>query len=179
MTQITVTEALSEINLIKKKVTAKQEKIQGMLTRVEHLADPFASDGGSPQVIKNEYQALYDLQRRLMKIRAAISSANLENTITIGLATYTIHDWLIWKREVRAGHIGFVSAVNRLIKTHLDQQSRQPQVYKDEAGAVQLVKTSINIDYPTWLKYEAEMTEMTEKLDGQLSLKNATILVEV
>lgn len=179
MAQITITEALSEINLIKKKIQAKQTKIQGMLTQVEHLPDPWAQLGGASAVIKAEYQAIMDLQERLKSIRAGISQANLENTIHLGVRSLSIHDWLIWKREIYKPHEQFIKSVNSAVKSYIDQASKSPQVYKDDAGNVQLVKTKVNIEYPDWQRYEQELMEINEKLDGQLSLKNATIFIEI
>jgi hypothetical protein len=179
MAQITITEALSEINLIKKKIQAKQSKIQGMLTQVEHLPDPWAQLGGAQIVIKQEYQSICDLQYRLQLLRTGISAVNLQNEITIGQFIKTIHNWLIWKREIYKSHEQFIRVVNSAVKSYIDQASKSPQVYKDDTGNVQLVKTKVNIEYPEWQRYEQELMEINEKLDGQLSLKNATILIEV
>lgn len=179
MAQLTITEALSEINLIKKKIQAKQTKILGMLTQVEHLPDPWAQLGGASQVIREEYQAICDLHTRLQNIRAGISKANLENSLKVGFKTRTIHDWLIWKREIYKEFQSFIVNVNKNVKIYIDQASKAPQVYKDDAGNVQLVKTKINIEYPHWQAFEQELMEVNEQLDGQLSLKNATITIEV
>jgi hypothetical protein len=178
MEQLTITEALSEVNLIKKKIIAKQDKIKQNLIRYDHLPDPFKNDGGIEQVIISESQGIMDLSRRLEKIRAGISKANLGNAIKIGNEAKTIHDWLIWKREIASGQISFLGHCNSAVRTHLDQSGKQPQVYKDPEGQTHLVKTTPNINYPEWLKYQAELTETLEKLDGQLSLKNATIAIE-
>lgn len=179
---ITITEALSEINLIKKKIQAKQKKVKEMLIRTEHVPDPFEKEGGSKVVIEREMQAIHDLQTRLIHIRSQISQANLKHPITLTEGNLTmlqsIHDWLIWKREVVKDHVDFLHAVNHAVKTHIDLTSKQPQVYKDEAGNIQLVKTSTNISYPDYLAAESYMSGILEKLDGQLSLKNATILID-
>jgi hypothetical protein len=50
--QTTITEALSEINLIKKKIEKKQQDVIGNLVRWEHLKDPFESVGGASSVFE-------------------------------------------------------------------------------------------------------------------------------
>lgn len=179
MEKITITEALSEVNLIKKKIIAKQSKIKEGLFRVEHLPDPFISEGGSASMIGRETQGIQDLNQRLARIRATISLANLTNNISISGDLRTIHDWLIWKREIAKDQIAFVSSVHKNVKTHMDQSGKTPQVYKDTNDAVQIVKYVYNLDYAQWLKHDEILNEKLEQLDGQLSLKNATILVEI
>lgn len=179
MEKITITEALSEVNLIKKKITAKQAKITGSLTRFENQKDPYESDGGSTKMITSESQALNDLGRRLIKIRAEISRVNLENEITLGEETKSIHDWLVWKRELATASINFVKTVYTAVKNNMDSISRQPQVFKDDTGTTHLAKLISNIDYAEWIKLDEKLNEKLDILDGKLSLKNATILINV
>lgn len=179
---ITITEALSEINLVKKKLATKQSHIKEMLIRADHMQDVFEKEGGSKAVIEREMQSIRDLQLRLIHIRSQISKANLSTIITLTEGNLTmiqsIHDWLIWKREVVKEQVAFLHHVNQTVKGHLDAAGKQPQVYKDEAGAIHLVKSIINIHYPDWLTHQANIQAILEKLDGQLSLKNATVLVD-
>lgn len=100
MEKITITEALSEINLIKKKTIKKQEIVTQNLARAKHMPDPYVNEGGSFEFNKRELQAIKDLNLRMTKIRGAISRANLENKITISGETRSINDWLTWKREI-------------------------------------------------------------------------------
>lgn len=44
---------------------------------------------------------------------------------------------------------------------------------------MKVVKWLYHIDYSEWIKLYERGNETLEKLDGQLSLKNATILVEI
>jgi len=179
MEKITITEALSEINLIKKKVITKQSKIECALIRAEHLPDPFLTEGGSEEMIKREYQGLRDLNRRLQTIRAKISLANLSNEITVEDETRSIHDWLIWKREISADQIKFTHRVHTAIAGHMKTAGTQPQVFKDAEDKVKLVQYKVNIDYAEWLQRHTVLSEKLEKLDGKLSLKNATIVLEI
>jgi hypothetical protein len=180
---ITITEALSEINLIKKKLVSKRGVVSQMLIRAEHIPDTYEKEGGSRAYIDREVQSINDLCLRLISIRAGINRANLKETITISenghAISQSIHDWLIWKREIINDDLNFYKTVTHAVKMHLDSVSKQPQVYKDDAGNIHLVKSMINIDYPAWQAAHARASAILEKLDGQLSLKNATILIDV
>jgi hypothetical protein len=179
---ITITEALSEINLIKKKLQSKHQKVKDMLIRAEHVPDAFEKEGGSKEVIAREVQSANDLAMRLVHIRSGISRANLGTTITLTennlSVTQSIHDWLIWKREIVKDHLAFLNNVNNTVKLHTDSISKQPQVYKDNDGNVHLVKSIVNVHYPDWLALQANISAILEKLDGQLSLKNATVTID-
>lgn len=179
MEKMTITEALSEVNLIKKKIEKKISLVTGNLMRATHLKDPFESQGGSIAANKAEVQAVGDLNVRLIKVRSAIAKANLENKITIGDATRSIHDWLVWKREVSEGEQKFYTEVHTRTKAQIDQIAKQPSIYKDEEGKTHLVEFVPNVEYPEFLKKAEVLGDTLEKLDGQLSLKNATIVVEI
>lgn len=177
--KITITEALSEVNLIKKKLDASRSIILNNLARAKHLKDPFEGEGGSFKKNERVLQSIYDLQNRLEKIRGRISAANLEHSITIGESTKTIFDWLTWKREIAGDHQKFVSQVYASSKNTFDDASRNPKVWQDEQDKKHLLEIILNIDLAYWLKKQETLTEILEKLDGQLSLKNATITVDI
>lgn len=177
--KITITEALSEVNLIKKKITSQQASVLGMLWRPKHIKDIFESEGGTEALIKRNTQSLTDLSKRLEKIRGAIAAANLDNEITIGETTKTIFDWLTWKREASESQLKFTKQVYDSTKGELDRLSRSPQVYKDDEGKTHLLEVVPNIDLGEYLRKQEILTEVIEKLDGQLSLKNATILIDI
>lgn len=179
MEKLTITEALSEVNLIKKKVGAKQQKVLGALVRPAHTKDLYESDGGSKKMIESEAQAINDLNRRLAKIRSAISDANLSNEITLGEDTRTIHDWLTWKREIVNSQIHFTKSVHTTVKNMMDKIAKEPQVYVNEEGKQSLVQAVPNVDMAYWVRQEEILNEKLEQLDGKLSLKNATINISL
>lgn len=180
MEKITITEALSEINLIGKKIKSKQEKITGALVRYEHMPDLYAAAGGSEKMITEETQSMRDLMTKLARIRSAVSQANITNKITINQRERSIHDWLTWKREISESEIEFAKKVHMTIKHNVDQIQKQPQLIKQEnTTEPQLAKLKVNTDFAYWIKESEELCDVLEKLDGQLSLKNATIFVEV
>lgn len=180
MEKITITEALSQINLINKKIEAKQTKVLQDLVKYEHVPDPYQSQGGSEKMIAEEVQSIRDLQSKLVRIRGAISQANINNKISIGGRERSISDWLTWKREISKKEVQFAFNVYTNIKNALDRQSKQPQVYKPEGkDQPELAKLKVNTDFSYWIKEHEELNDLIENLDGQLSLKNATIFVEV
>lgn len=180
MQQMTLTEALSEINLLNKKIATKKENILQHTTRVEHVTDPLEKDGGSVNFVKSELQAIEDLKTRLIKIRSAVLKANMENEIDIDGNKMTIAEWLTWKKEVAKDSMDFYSKAFQQTKLKLDRQESHPQVFKDEkTGEVKCIKVVANIDYPDYIKRHAKIDETYEKLDGKLSLKNATVTVQI
>lgn len=179
MEKITITEALSEVNLIKKKIDKKKEMILANLAKVKHVPDPYARSGGGAQANLNELQAIRDLGTRLMHIRGAISQANLSNRIMINGTDLSIHDWLTWKREVAPLKQKFFLDLCSKTKQNMDHWAKNPQVFKDDEGKTHLAEYESNIDYAGIMKDTEHIGDCLEKLDGQLSLKNATIVVEV
>lgn len=177
--EMTITEALAEINLIKKKVEGKTEFVRGLLYRGSHQVDAFEKEGGASLVLKREEQAIDDLRQRLVSIRSAISKANIENKIVVNNDERTIFDWLTWKREVFNDERARLQVqINELLTLNQKEQSR-PEVWKDEKGETQIVRYIRHQSLGDVQKKLEEMTEKYNKLDGQLSLKNATIKVSI
>jgi len=176
-TRITITEALSEVNLIKKKIETKKQKIQGAVVRHSHLEDPYATEGGSAKYIERENHAVRDLYSRLVKIRSRIADANLHNEITINGKTMPIQDWLTWKREVAKDYEQYVKGVCQQTDNSFSQLGRSPQVYKNDKGETCLLQYTANINLPEWQREAESVQDTFQQLDGQLSLKNATITI--
>jgi hypothetical protein len=178
MEKLTITEALSELNLIKKKVDNKRKVVAGSLLKAKHEKDAYESVGGIKQFITNELQSIDDLDSRYLKIKGSIAKANIDNSITVNGFTKTIHDWLNWKRDLSDIQKKFVFNLYSFPKGELERLSKQPQVYKDEKQEARLVEFESNIDYPSFLKKSEELNDTFDRLDGQLSLKNATIVID-
>lgn len=179
MNKITITEALSEINLIKKKIEHKKKTVLGLVVKPQHIKDPYVNEGGTTGYLNREFQAISDLEKRLVSLRGAISIANCESQITVGEIKMSIHDWLTWKREVSKEQTSFVNAVVSTVKQHMDQAQKSPQVWEDAEGKKNLVVFESMIDYPAFIKKQEMLAEIFENLDGQLSLKNATVTVSI
>lgn len=178
MSQITITEALAEIPTIEKRIDKKQEFILNFLYRQSAVRDPHEKDGGSNELIKRELQAITDLQARLVKIRSEIQIANAKNTITIGDETRTIVDWLTWRREVAPKQQALLSQISGKLSIMRREASQKGVGVSDKDAG-------FSPDYVVNLN-ERELADKIENLetilgalDGQLSLKNATITIEL
>jgi hypothetical protein len=189
-TKITITEALAEIPLLKKRIGQANSNIMQYLTRPQNMLDPLEKDGGSVSYIKGQMQSIADLEARIVNIRDEIARANMTNTITVGDVTKTIAQWLWWRREVFEIHLEQLRDMSAHIQNKRSQAQNQtraarPTPYLDQIIQQQqlqaTVPTELVVNYPelTLLK-EIEAIEETEaRLDGQLSLKNAQIIIEV
>jgi hypothetical protein len=177
MQEITITEALAEIKLIEKKIESKTALVTANLTRVKHIPDPL---GDSVATLSQEMQAIGDLYERLVRIRSAIAMANITNVITCDESTRTIYDWLVWKREVADKHISLYTTVFKNTKSMMDTAAQRPQVFKDEkTQEPKLVELVANLSYMDYVKKAEEKQATLDKLDGLLSLKNATITIKI
>lgn len=179
MEQMTITEALAEVKLLEKKMLKKRELVYANLYRVEGEVDPLEKEGGSQKVLSQELQSIFDLNTRLLKIRAAIAQANLQNEITVGKQTRSIFDWLTWKREVAGRESEFFRTVHTRVKSKIEEARNKPPVAKDMEGNFKLLKVLPTVDYSEYFRLEEETQNVLEQLDGKLSLKNATIVVSL
>lgn len=174
---MTITEALAEIKLIDNKIEKKQEFVYGNLFRAKHLPDPL---GDTTAKVVAEVQAVADLRTRRVKIRKAIAQANLATEITITGKTQSIFEWLTWKREVAQNELGFMRAIHSKTKAAIDAVTKAPKFYKDEATQEnKILEITPALDYSLFVTAEQETQEALDKLDGLLSLKNATVMIEV
>lgn len=178
MEKMTITEALAQVKLIEKKIESKTQFVLGNLFRYETQKDPFEAKGGARQVLESEIQALQDNYRRLEKIRAAIAESNIDNQLTVGEQTRSVHEWLTFKREVAPKQIALFQTIHTQMKQRLDKDAQQPQVYKDEEGKTHLAKLVTNLDYVEYVRKYEKQQEIFETLDGLLSLKNATTVIQ-
>lgn len=178
MTEITITEALAEIPTIEKRITKKREFVLNYLYRQSSVRDPHEKDGGSNVLIAREKQAIADLESRLVTIRSVIQKANSENVITIGNQTRTIVDWLTWRREIAPTQREFLQDLIDKINEMRKLAARQGvSVSEKDPGFSSDYLVNIN---ERKLAEEIEELETTlGTLDGQLSLKNATIKIDL
>lgn len=179
MSKLTITEALAELKTIDKRAAKKHEFIKQYLMRPRQMMDPHEKDGGSPTILIRERQSLFDLLERRVRIRTAITKANSTETITVNGKTRTIAEWLTWRRDV-APLVGKQLAELAQGIQQVRAQLRAKGVALTASGEGQGDNdVLVNIN-------EKELSESIENhettlgtLDGQFSLKNATIVVEV
>lgn len=177
-TKITITEALAEVQLIKKKLEVNRSEVKQQLIKPEHVPDPYGQVGGMAARNLALVQSISDLEKRLVTIRSRIAAANISNTLTVSERTQSIHDWLTWKREVLPNEKTFLTTVIDSTRSTLKQAGERPSVWEKD-GEKQLVKFTTMVDIPKFVEEAAKLSEIEERLDGQLSLKNATIVIEI
>lgn len=173
---ITITEGLAEIKLITKKIASKKEYIGSNLVRIEGTKDPL---GDGRLEIAKEVQSINDLYTRIVMIREAIAKANLQNTIAINGQTMTINSWLAFKREAGPHLTTFYKELYKNININQQNNVVRPQVTKDDNGNVKLVNYIYNYDLKAANDNAVSYQDIMDKLDGQLSLKNATVTIEI
>lgn len=175
---MTITEALAEIKTLTKRIAKKREFVDRYLWRQEGNKDPLEKDGGSPEVLRRERQAIADLEQRIVDIRRAITYANLATDISVNGTTRSIYDWLTWRREVADGQRGFVSRVQSRI-TQMRQDAAQQQIKVVEGRGENLTDVVVNVNEAELAEEAERLEEYLGTLDGLLSLKNATVTIDV
>ena len=180
MVKYTITEALADLKTIHKRIEKKQDHIASYLVRQDGIKDPLEKDGGSVEVIRRERQAVADLQKHFVNIRTAIQRSNQENSIEVEGVTKTIAEWLTWRKEISANEKAFIHKMRlAVVQARTAASQKGWQVVSGAQTPTNLTDLLVNIDESELAK-QAELIEtILGKLDGQLSLKNATILIEV
>src|SRR6266850_8251735 len=107
MGKMTITEALQEIKTIGKRLEKKRLAVSDKLARDTRIKDPLEKDGGSEKFVREERQAIGDLEKRIVAIRTAIQRSNLITMVPIDGNQGTVAEWLTWRREVSAGQVEF------------------------------------------------------------------------
>lgn len=178
---MTITEALAEIKTVEKRIASKREFVKNYLARSEGLKDPLEKDGGSAKGIAEARQAIGDLESRVVELRRLIQSANEKTTITVEGETRSIADWLIWRREVAPGTQRFLNSLSTTINSMRSQaQSRGfNMVGINAVNTTDLKPTDVlvMIDEKKLADDVEKLQTILGSLDGQLSLKNATVMV--
>lgn len=177
---LTITEALAELKTIQKRIEKKREYVGAFLARQDGVKDPLEKDGGSAVVVARERQAISDLETRIVAIRTSIQKVNQATPITIEGITKTIAEWLTWRKEVAPGAQTFVGRLRGSIQSIRQKalQSGNAVVVPGQTAA-QPADVVISVDESELAKLAEEYELILGTLDGQLSLKNATVMVEV
>lgn len=178
---ITITEALAEIKTVGKRIEKKREFVRGFLARQDGVRDPLEKDGGSAKVISEERQAIGDLEARLIALRRGIQKANDETTVTINGKTLSINEWLTWRRDVAPGQKAFLASIQSALN-NVRQQAKQQGVALVSASATTAetkpTDLVVNVDERAIGEEIERLEDTLGQLDGQLSLKNATVPID-
>lgn len=179
---ITITEALAEIKTIGNRLDAKRTFIGAMLARQEGVKDPMEKDGGSAAVIEKERQSIRDLQTRIVDIRRGISQANEQTFVTINGTPRSISDWLTWRRDVAPGEKAFLLNMRDALNRLREKAKREGVTLVAGDRSVETTAPTdwvVNIDERKLAEEIEQMEDTLGQLDGQLSLKNATVTIEL
>lgn len=178
---LTITEALADLKTLGKRIEKKREYIASYLARQDGLKDPLEKDGGSAEVIRRERQAIADLETRHVAIRTAIQAVNQTTAITIEGHVRTIAEWLTWRKEVAPGAQLFVNKLRQMtVQARAQAQQKGWGVVTVSGGtAQQPTDVVINVDEGALAREAEQLETILGTLDGQLSLKNATVTIEV
>lgn len=180
MAQVTLTEALAELKTLEKRIESKRAAILPFLVRQERMKDPLLKEGGSAEYIKRERQAINDLQERIVRIRSRILEANFKTVITIGNMSRSIQDWLTWRREVSAAQASLLrDIVKTVTAARASAQSKGVAIVPTGEKAVNDSDLIVNVDDASMAKEIEGLEQILGTLDGQLSLKNATVVIDV
>lgn len=177
--KITITEALQEIKTIDARIQKKKEFVFNFLFRQNVQRDPHEKDGGSAALISQERQAINDLLERKISIRTAINIANSENQITIGKQTRKISEWLVWKRDVAPTLKSLLNETASRLQGMRQEVVRKGLAVVQSTPAEVTTDVIVNVNENELAKQIETLEETMSTLDGQFSLKNATIKIEV
>lgn len=176
---MTITEALAEIKTILKRIQSKREFIETYQLRLDSLKDPLEKDGGSAKAVAEATQAVSDLENRIVALRAAIADANTSNTILLEGVEKPIADWLIWRREIAPGQERFLQTLTGRLAAARQQIIGKNYSWGKETPQDKQADIIVNIDETKLNKDKEKIKNILGQLDGQLSLKNATILLNI
>lgn len=182
MAALTITETLAEIKTVGKRIEKKREFVGGYLARQEGVKDPLEKDGGSGAVIERERQAIADLEQRLIDLRRGIQMANDATPVTINGTTRYISEWLTWRRDIAPNQRTWLAAVRTALNNMRDKAKRDGHAVVSASVTTAEVKPTdlvVNIDEYALGKEIETIEDTLGQLDGQLSLKNATIMVQL
>jgi hypothetical protein len=178
MAQFTITEALAEIRTLEKRVGKKRQFILDNLVRQEQLRDPLLKGGGQEQVILQEMQSMGDLLDRQERLRLRINESNLTTMIDISGAVKSVAGWIIWKREIAPGCDEFMDSVSDRLRRLRDSGRREGIQLVKDAEQARPVDYIVNFDEQKLAQNSEKLEDILGKLDGAMSLKNATTFIE-
>jgi hypothetical protein len=175
---MTITEALAELKTLRARIEKKQKFVHSYCARQRVLQDCYVEEGGTPQKITEELQAIGDLEKRIVRIRLAILAANLSLPLTIQKVTQSVQGWLTWRREIADSRKGFVSGIIREVaRIKHEAVSRGGEI--GDGPAKNNFDLVIQVDESSFNKENEHLVEILGELDGQLSVINATSQIDV
>jgi hypothetical protein len=173
-----ITEALAEIKTISKRLEKKREFVLANLGRMDGIRDPFEAQGGAVAMVRAERQAIGDLEARVVAIRHAIARANSSETLVINGVSRSIADWLAWRREVAPGQQAFLGRIRQQLGAFRSQARQHNFTVLAPGQSGQMNDITLHVDELGLAKEIDQIEDTLGQLDGLLSLKNATVIVD-
>ena len=186
--KLTITEALAEIRLIQKRLATKRKYLLENVVRHSALRDPHESSGGQEATARQTKQGILDLERRHLRIRAAIQRSNLDTMLTVSpLAdvdgevaveeTRSVADWLVWRREIAAGQMKLERDIVSVVTKNQEQLSALAKQATSETFRGGDLVVNVNV-------HDAEqradaIQRLLGSLDGALTKHNSITQIEV
>lgn len=177
---ITITEALAEIKTIGKRLENKRVALAPYLARQEGVRDPMEKEGGSAKYISQERQAIGDLEERIIQLRQDIQKANDSTVVTIEGQARSISQWLTWRREIAPNRRNFLAGLRNGLTNVRDKARNQGAALISATASTATAQPTdivVNVDEAEINRSIEELEDILGQLDGQLSLKNATVFV--
>ena len=117
---------------------------------------------------------------RMISIRRAIQNVNASSKISINGRERSIADWLVWRRDVAPGAQNFLRALNQSVQDARNEAKRRGLGVQKGEGQVEMPTDIVLYINEKKLNKDIEDLEVTlGDLDGKLSLKNATLTIDV
>lgn len=171
---MTITEALAELKTNSKKIQKKAEVVLAYLWRPDSLKDPLEKQGGSLQFVREEMQSINDLLERNVMIRSAIARVNAKTNITIAGHERTIEEWLVWRRDISPIQLNLSNRIRSALNNAHNYVHKVPTA-GNTIAVDRPAEVIINLNEAEFARSAENLEEILGQLDGQLSLKNATI----
>lgn len=177
-----ITEAMAEIKLFAKKIASQRDFVIRNLKREDRIRDPFEKDSTTQEaMVKAALQSISDNEKNIVAYRFAITKANMEKVVELEGMSMTVAEWLIWRREVmplRKQLLGTLA--NQIANIGVEQQAAVRRVFPGR-DTEQITPTNFIINVSDkWLISEIEKLDAIEqRLDGQLSMLNANVEVQL
>lgn len=179
MRTLTITEALAELKTLEKRIEKKREFVNSYLFRQEMLKDPLLTQGGSTAALLSERQSIRDLEGNVVTIRTAIQRINLDTIFDVCGTTNSITGWLVWRRDVAPKQQEHLRRMRQILDQARSQAQKQGYAVTQNAADAKPQDVVVNLDEKA-LAQDIEMLEtVLGTLDGQLSLKNATVTISI
>ena len=130
-------------------------------------------------VASKQIPALYSTLVATLLRPAGRGAVNESATITIGEQTRIIADWLVWRREVAPKQSLYFASLRTKIEQARQEATRKGAGLSTSAETARPNDIVVNINEQDLARQIEALEEAQGRLDGQLSLKNATLMIDI